>query len=422
MAAASLVAACGAPPDVGGRPGSAASLVKSDVVRATPDPKLAASAAAAIAALSADLYRELGATSGNLCCSPYSVQIALAMARVGAVGKTRDEMDRVLHASAASDLDSAINALDQELAKRTGTYPYGDKTVELELSPANQLFGQRGSTFEQPFLDRLAAMYGAGMRIVDYVSASAREQARVEINKWVSERTHDRIPELIKQGVLNELTRLVITNALYFKGKWASPFTKSLTAAAPFHRLDGSTSQAQLMSLSARSLGYAEGKGYTAMLLPYVGGVSMLVIAPDTGSFAPVEGRLKDGSLLPEITGGIKRDAGIRLRMPKFTFRSQNALRPALSALGMPTAFSDRAEFSGISKADRMQIQDVVHEAFIAVDEEGTEAAAATAVIFGVTSAPSKTVDLTIDRPFLFAIRDDATGAILFLGRVVDPA
>jgi serpin B len=421
MAAASLVAACGAP-DVGGRPGGAASLIKSDVARATADPKLAASAAAATGALSADLYRELGAKSGNLFYSPYSVQIALAMARVGAIGKTRDEMDRVLHASAAFDLDGALNALDQELAKRTGTYPYGDKTVQLELSPANQLFGQRGFTFEQPFLDRLASIYGAGMRVVDYMSASAREQARAEINKWVSERTHERIPELIKQGVLNELTRLVITNALYFKGKWASPFTKSLTAAAPFHRLDGTTSQAQLMSLSARSLGYAEGRGYTAMLLPYVGGVSMLVVAPDAGSFAPVEGRFKDGSLLPEVSGGLKRDAGIRLRMPKFTFRSQNALRPALSALGMPTAFSDRADFSGISKADRMQIQDVVHEAFIAVDEEGTEAAAATAVLIGVTSAPSKTVDLIIDRPFFFAIRDDASGTILFLGRVIDPA
>jgi serpin B len=422
MAAASVVAACGAPPDVGSRPGAAA-LIKSDVARATSDPKAAASGAAAIEALTADLYRELGAKSGNLFYSPYSVEIALAMARAGAAGKTRDEMDRVLHVSTAFDLDTAINALDQELAKRSGKYPYGDgkTTVELELSPADQLFGQRGFTFEQAFLDRLAASYGAGMRVVDYMSASAREQARGEINKWVSERTHDRIPELIKQGVLSELTRLVITNALYFKGKWMIPFAKPATAAAPFHRLDGSTSQAQLMSLSGRGLGYAQGAGYTAMLLPYVGGVSMLVVAPDAGSFAAVETRVRDTSLLKEIAGATKHDAGIRLRMPKFTFRSQSLLKPALSALGMPTAFTDQADFSGISKANRMIIQDVVHEAFVAVDEEGTEAAAATAVLVGVTSAPSKTVELTIDRPFFFAIRDDATGTILFFGRVVDP-
>ena len=417
LAAASAIAACGAGPEPGGRP-QAASLIKSDVARATADPKAVAGAASAIEALTADLYRELGTKAGNLFYSPYSVEIALAMARAGAAGKTRDEMDRVLHAS--GDLDAAINALDQELAKRSGKYPYGDKTVELELSPANQLFGQRGFTFEQAYLDRLAAMYGAGMRVVDYMTGSSREQARNEINGWVSERTHDRIPKLIPEGVLNELTRLVITNALYFKGKWEFSFAKAV--AAPFHRLDGSTSQAQLMSLSARSLGYAQGTGYTALLLPYVRGLSMLVIAPDAGSFSQVEGRVKDGTLLKEVGGGIKRDAAVQLRMPKFTFRSQSALKPALSALGMPTAFSDQADFSAMSKADKLRIQDVLHEAFIAVDEEGTEAAAATAVIVGVTSAPSKTIELVIDRPFFFAIRDDATGAILFFGRVTDPA
>ena len=260
------------------------------------------------------------------------------------------------------------------------------------------------------------------MRVVDYMSATAREQARGEINRWVAERTHDRIPELIKQGVLSELTRLVITNALYFKGKWQIPFAKGATVPAPFHRLDGSTSQTQLMSLNGRGLGYAEGNAYTAMSLPYVGGVSMLVIAPDSGSFTKVEARVKDGSLLKEIASGIKHDAGIRLRMPRFTFRSQNLLKPALSALGMPTAFTDRADLSGISKTGKMLIQDVVHEAFVAVDEEGTEAAAATAVLVGVTSAPSKTIELTIDRPFFFAIRDDATGVILFFGRVLDPS
>ena len=420
IAAASLLAACGAPIQNGAKP-DAASLVKSDVPRQAPDPKAIAAASAAVQALTADLYRQLGTAPGNLFFSPYSVEFALAMARAGAAGKTRDEMDRVLRAGSGSDLDTALNALDQEIAKRSAKYPIGDgKTAELELAPANQLFGQRGLAFEQAFLDRLAAQYGAGMRLVDYVSASSREQARGEINSWVSGRTHERIPELIKQGVLNDLTRLVITNALYFKGKWAVPFTKGATAAAPFHRLDGSTSSAQLMSLSAPSLGYAQDVGYTALQLPYVQGVSMLAIVPDAGAFSAVEARVNDGSLLTAIAGGLKHDAAVRLRFPKFTFRSQSALKPALSALGMPTAFTPDADLSGMTKAEKLRIADVLHEAFIAVDEDGTEAAAATAIVVGVTSAPSKTIDLVVDRPFFFAIRDDS-GAILFFGRVVDP-
>ncbi|MBM4435588.1 MAG: serpin family protein, partial [Chloroflexi bacterium] len=401
-------------------------LIKSAVARAPADPSAAAAAAAAIEALTADLYRELGARPGNLLFSPYSVEIALAMARAGASGATRTEMDRVLHSALAPDLDGAMNALDQELAKRPGRYPYGgdrNTTVELELAPANQLFGQRDLGFDAAFLDRLAASYGAGMRLVDYKSAAGRERARADINRWVAERTRDRIPELIKPGVLDELTRLVITNALYFKGKWTTPFTKGATAAAPFHRLDGTTGQAQLMSASFPSgLPYAQAPGWTAAVLSYVGGVSMLVIVPDLGAFTRVDARLREGALLREVTGSLKRDAAVRLRMPKFTFRTHTQLRPTLAALGMPTAFTGRADFSGIIKAERLLIQDVVHEAFIAVDEEGTEAAAATAVLFGLTSAPLRTIELTIDRPFLFAVRDDATGAVLFFGRVVDPA
>lgn len=423
LAAASAAAACGLTPQGPAQPGAA--LIKSAVARAPADPSLAAAASAAILALTADLYREIGPRPGNLLFSPFSVEIALAMARAGANGPTRTELDRVLHAALAPDLDAAMNALDQELAKRPGKYPYGgdrNTTAELELAPANQLFGQRDLGFDGTFLDRLAASYGAGMRLVDYKGAASREQARADINRWVAERTRDRIPELIKPGVLDELTRLVITNALYFKGKWTTPFTKGGTAAAPFHRLDGSTTQAHLMSASFPSgLAHAQAPGYTAVQLSYVGGVSMLVIVPDLGAFARVETRLREGGLLTEVTGSLKRDAAVRLKMPKFTFRSQMQLKPVLSALGMPTAFTDRADFSGITKAERLLIQDVVHEAFIAVDEEGTEAAAATAVLFGLTSAPIRTIDLTIDRPFLFAIRDDATGAILFFGRVVDP-
>lgn len=403
---------------VGPSTAQAAELVKSDAPRAATDPASAAAAAKAVDALAADLYARLRSEQGNLVFSPYSVAIALAMTRAGATGETAKQMDAVLHAALAGDLDKGFNALDQELAKRPGKYPFGEGTVDLDLSTANQLFGQKGFEFEKAYLDRLAAQYGAGLRLVDYVAD--REGARKAINGWVAERTKTRIPELIPQGVLNDLTRLVLTNAVYLKAKWSHPFTKSATAAGPFQRIDGSEARAQMMSGSAQ-LRYGKGSGYEAVSLPYVGGLSMLVIVPDRGTFAAFEQSLAGGARVAEVTAALK-GAQVRLKMPKFEFRKQASLKQALSAMGMPIAFTDAADFSAMSpRGSDMVIQDVMHEGFITVDEEGTEAAAATAVIMGVTSAPSQVVELTVDRPFVFLIRDDKTGATLFMGRVVDP-
>lgn len=403
-------------------PGQAGVVVlRSDVSRAAADPEAARRAASAVDAFAADLYRELARTPGNVVFSPYSVELALAMTRAGAVGRTADEMSAVLHAAAAGELDAGLNALDQALAKRPGRYPFGDGTVELELSVADRVWGQKDYPFEKPYLDTLAASYGADLRLVDYVNA--RAQARADINKWVAERTRDRIPELIPDGVLNELTRLVLTNAIYFKGKWAAPFAKGATADAPFHRLDGTDATAKLMRLSSSGLAYGTGAGYQAVRLPYVGGLSMIVVVPDAGSFAKVEGSLRDDASLRAAASGLARGTHVTLRLPRFTFRTKAMLKPALETLGMPLAFTDRADFTKMSPRGReLFIRDVAHEAFIAVDEDGTEAAAATAVIVEATSAPLKSVELTVDRPFLFLIRDDETGATLFMGRVVDPS
>lgn len=411
--AALVVAGCSGP----GGSAAAAELVRSDAPRAAADAAAGRAAATAVEAFAADLYGRLARDQGNIVFSPYSVAVALAMTRAGAKGKTAEQMDAVLHAATAGDLDVGFNALEQELAKRPGKYPLGDITVDLELATANQLWGQRGFAFEPAFLDRLAASYGAGMRLVDYIQK--REEARAAINAWVSDRTKGRIPKLIPEGVLNELTRLVLTNAIYLKAKWAQPFQKGATAPAPFHRLDGTERTAQLMRLNAR-LRYARGSNYQAVSLPYVGGLSMLVIVPDAGAFAAYEQSLRGGAGLRAATGGL-RDALVRLRLPKFEFRKQALLKKALGDLGMPIAFTEDADLSGMTTKDRLRIQDVVHEGFISVDEDGTEAAAATAVVVGVTSAPSLNIELTVDRPFLFLIRDEKTGAVLFMGRVVDP-
>lgn len=408
-----ILASCLAP---GGT--AAAGELRSDVPRAAADAEAGRRAAAALQGFAVDLYRELAAAgSDDIVFSPYSVAVALAMARAGARGETLRQMDAVLRADAVGDLDAGLNALDQALAERPGSYQYGDRTVELELATANRLFGQQGFPFEDAFLDTLAASYGAGLGTVDYVAA--REAARQAINDWVAERTKDRIPELIAEGVLDELTRLVITNAIYLKAKWALEFEEGGTRPATWHRLDGSTTQAELMSLGA-PMSYVAGDGYQAVRLRYVGGLSMLAIVPDAGTFGAFEQRL-DASVI-EAVAAAPHGTQVILRFPKFEFRTQAGLKGALSALGMPVAFTSDADLTGISAEGDLYVQEVVHEAFISVDEHGTEAAAATAVVIGATSAPSEIVELTVDRPFVFAIVDDQTGAVLFMGRVLDPS
>ncbi len=414
LAAAGLLSACG------DDEASASELVISTAPRASADPSAAGEAAAALGLFSTDLYAVLARTEGNLVFSPYSAAVALAMTRNGATAETLDQMSAVLHADQAGDLDAGLNAIDQALATRPGEYRWFDKTVNLELATANQLWGQRDYPFHDAFLDTLATKYGAGIRLVDYIKAT--EDARKAINAWVSDQTRERIPELIPDGVLNSDTRLVLTNAIYLNAPWMHRFNKDATAPGPFTRLDGSTVEAQLMRLS-EELRFAKGSGYQAVELPYVdGSLSMLVIVPDAGEFADFQSAF-NADTLETIVSDLKT-AQVQLAFPRFEYRTQASLKDALKELGMPIAFEPNlADFSAMSPdGQTLYIQDVIHEAFIAVDEDGTEAAAATAVIVGDTSAPVDVVELTVDRPFLYAIRDNETGAILFLGRVVDPS
>ncbi|MDO8562599.1 MAG: serpin family protein, partial [Candidatus Limnocylindria bacterium] len=216
--------------------------------------------------------------------------------------------------------------------------------------------------------------------------------------------------------VIDQTTRLVLTNAIYLKAAWLTRFRDAVPGI--FHRADGSDVQAKLMSQSA-NLPYGAGDGYQAVRLPYVGGLSMVAIVPEPAKLSSFERGL-DGAALRRIVTGLIGTQVI-LSMPTFSFRSKAQLKDALGELGMPVAFTDRADFSGMTKQEPLKIADVIHQAFIAVDENGTEAAAATGVVMGATSAPLKQVELKIDRPFLFLIQDDETGAILFIGRVADP-
>jgi len=423
VGAAPLLAACGdepgkpTPPSPGGD--TELGLVSSDVTRAEASAAAVPTGAASVHSLGAGLYGRLATTPGNLALSPYSVAVALAMTQNGAVGETRTQMLDVLAAD-ADELNEGLNALTVHIESLAGPQERADGTkAEIALDAANALFGERTMTFEQPFLDTLAREYGAGMRTVDYIGAT--EAAREAINEWTAERTRDRIEEIIPPGVLDTMTRLVLVNAIYLKAPWERPFEKDLTEDGPFHLEDGSTVTVPMMRPTDGPVALGRGDGWQAVPLPYAGGrVAMTVVLPDAGRLADVEAQVVSGGL-PEILAS-PRPEQVGLVLPRWTFRTEAPLAEALMALGMTLPFeAGRADFSAMTSEADLYIAAVLHQAFIAVDEEGTEAAAATAVVIGETSAPQLT-PVVVDRPFLFVIHDVEHATPLFVGRVSDPS
>jgi serpin B len=391
--------------------------VRSDLARATVDPKLASQAADAVNTFGLDLYRRLAGGSGNIVLSPASVAIALSMARLGAVGQTAAEMDTVLHDLGADSLADAANALDAALAARSGTFADSagvDQDVLLRI--ANAEFVQFDMPLQVAFLDAMATRYGAGAWQVDY--RTDPEAARQAINAWVAEHTEDRIPEILKPDIVKDSWRLAIANAIYLKAAWLEPFAVEATAPGDFRLVDGSVVSVPMMH-ALKNAPYAVGDGWAAIELPYVGEeLAMLVIVPeDLASFDASF----DASVLRSIVDSL--EAGrVDLTLPKSDFESVFELSDILAALGMPTAFSGAADFSGITTAEALAIRKVIHQANSTVDEAGTEAAAATVIALGDISGPDEPPTLRVDRPFLFAIRDVPTGAVVFLGRVSDPS
>jgi len=364
-------------------------------------------------AFAADLYRQVRTEPGNLFMSPHSISIALAMTYAGASGNTATEIASTFHwTQAPTTLHAAFDKLDLELAARA-EQAKGD-TIPFRLKTANSMWGQQGKTFMQPFLDTLAINYGAGVHVLDF--RGDPNGARQVINGWVEDRTNDRIKELLPEGTVRSSTSLVLTNAIYFSAAWQDPFEPANTKDAPFRTADGSTIQTSTLHQTG-AYRYGEGETFRAAELPYDGGqLSMVVVVPsDLASF---EANLS-GDAIRGIMGSL-RSADVELALPKFRFDAPLGLREHLRALGMKDAFESTADFSGIDGAKSLLIQDVLHKGFVAIDEKGTEAAAATAVIIGETSVPERR-KLTVDKPFLFFIRDLPTGAILFVGRVVDP-
>jgi serpin B len=359
-----------------------------------------------------DLYGRLRTGAGNLFFSPYSIAQVLTMTSAGARGQTAQQMATTLHSAfPQAQLHLAANALDQALMSRGAT----QGGFKLEI--ANSIWGQSGRTFLPEFLDVLAANYGAGLRLLDFKGAS--EAARTTINDTIARQTHDKIKDVLPPGSIDSFTQLVLANAIYFNAKWAQPFFQPDTRDGTFTPDQGSPVTVPMMKREIL-IPYVASQGYQAITLAYQGGVSMLLVLPDAGQLAAFEAGLDIAKLQSILDGMSQHD--VVLAMPKFEYRSDSiSLRDQLSALGMADVFAS-PDLSGIDGTRGLYISDVVHKAMVRLDEEGTEAAAASVALAATAMPPPpKQVILTIDRPFVFMIRDDTTGALLFLGRIANP-
>jgi serpin B len=362
-----------------------------------------------------DLYHRMSGADGNLFLSPYSISTALAMTSAGARGATLEEMQKVFHFPAQGELHPAVAALRHEINGAAGERKY-------QLSTANALWGAKDFTFRPEFLKLVKDDYGAELTNLDFAGDS--EGARLTINGWVEKETHDKIKELIARGLLGRDTALVLTNAIYFKGMWEQSFQKELTRDEPFRTAGGEKPSVPLMHQTAR-FGYAETDDFQALQMPYDGKeLALLVLLPKTDDLGALEKQLSAG-LVSGIVGKLAHDK-VLVYLPRFKTSAGLELSDTLKAMGMPLAFSGEADFSGmtVSRRESLMISNVIHKAFVDVNEEGTEAAAATAVLMTRAAAifrPKPVPVFRADHPFVYLIRDVRNGSVLFLGRLADP-
>lgn len=396
----------------------------------------AQAASAAINRLGLDLHRQMASSNANLCLSAYSLQNALAMTHAGADGKTRVEMGTALHypkdEAALHGAFEALNRSLREIAERSAAMAeagarHGDKGDPVAFNVANRLFGRKGFVFEAPFLALTRDRYGAPLEVLDF--ARDAEGARRHINGWVEDQTRKRIRDLIPPGAVDSGTPLVLANAVHLKAAWEREFQASATRPGRFLVRGGTAAMVPTMRQEL-PLGYARRDRHTVVTLPYSDpGLLFVVLLPD----APDGLAALEQALTPEALAScaLLERRPVALHLPRFRMESASLpLRKPLVALGMKSAFDipkGSADFGRMARGARhgeLFVSEVFHKTFIAVDEKGTEAAAASAVVMAVSAAPSrppKPVEVRVDRPFVFAVQHVPSGACLFLGHVVDP-
>jgi serpin B len=363
-------------------------------------------------AFALDLYARLRSKERNLFCSPYSISTALAMTYAGARGETAAQMARTLHFTLEPGrLHPAFAGLRKEIQG-------AGRKRKYHLETANRLWGQKGYGFLPDFRKTTETYYGAGLEEVDFITSL--EEARKTINAWVEEQTKDKIKDLLRPRMLTVDTRLVLTNAIYFKAAWMWPFEPKQTREGDFTLAGGKKVKAKLMR-GHHHTRYFKGDTFAALELPYEQhDLSMIVLLPNKADGLPaLEQRLTAANLAQWL--GKLSDHSVDVTLPKFKLTSAFLLEDELAKMGMPIAFTPGADFSGMTTRERLFIGHVVHKAFVDVHEAGTEAAAATAVVMFTASAPPAAA-FRADHPFVYLLRDRRTGSILFLGRVTDPS
>jgi serpin B len=363
-----------------------------------------------------DLYRSINLEKiDNLIYSPYSIWMAFSMIYAGAQGETESQMAGVFHFLSQDNQHVTLNAIDQRLQAFGTIKEAEDEGTPFQLGLANTLWSQLGYAFKQPYLDLLATQYGAGLRVFDFQSSA--EVAREAINAWVDEKTDGRIKEIAAPGSISADTRLVLSNAILFKAGWAYKFDQQATADGFFTLIDGKQVTTPQMHLRA-PLDYVEKEDYQAIRLPYVyQKVEMWIILPAEGRFKAVQDEL--GS---DLMNDIQQKVGmedVTLTLPSFDFESELPLNTLLAQMGLTEAFCPAGDYGGIAEGGELCIDQAVHKATITVDEEGTEATAATMV--AMPASIMEEIELTVDRPFIFAIVTQESGLILFLGQMLDP-
>jgi serpin B len=359
-----------------------------------------------------DLYQNLRALKGNLFLSPYSISTALAMVHAGARGNTQRQMGQALHfPSDLKDLHSSFAQLEKKVGE-------AGMQRHVQLKTANALWPQKGIIFLETFLALTRKFYGAQITPVDFGDT---ETARHAINSWVEERTEAKIKNLIAPGILNALTRLVLVNAIYFKGDWVWPFDPNLTSEASFLAKKGESVSVPMMT-GKHTFRYAEDESLQILELPYSGGdLNMLVLLPaETDGLARLEEALTVGNL-DRWTKNMA-EAEVDVFLPRFELSFPFRLDETLISMGMVDTFSGNADFSGMNGMNELFIGAMLHKAFVTVNEQGTEAAAATAMVVQLKALSFPAIVFRADHPFVFLIRENGTGSILFIGRISDPA
>ena len=357
-----------------------------------------------------DLYGRYSAGDDNILFSPYSISTALSMTYEGARGETAEEMEAVF-----GFLEDPSMRLPS-VARIYNTL--NEEGREYALHTVNALWIHQSYPVQEDYVDAIVGYYGGDVNALDFVAEP--NESRVTINEWVEERTNDRIKDLFPPGSIDGDVRLVLTNAIYFKGDWLYEFDEEATSVEEFHVTPSTSVEVDMMNLRDETFNYAETDEFQILELPYTGeDVSMLILLPKEGHMGEVEAQLSAerlGEWVENMEG-----AAVNVYLPRFTFETKYFMMEDLAEMGMPTAFTGAADFSGMNAEDRLFIDLVIHQAFIEVNEKGTEAAAATGVSMKLSAAMPEEV-FRADHPFVFLIRDMDTGVILFMGRVTDPS